>query len=400
MNQPINGHSAEYIKRQAKKIKKETGVPYHEALEKAARNAGFSNWKHFLNSSGGNVLSFDEGKKTPRPAVVSFYRMLSQTPDYRPNARMPIAAHQEIGKLLKEVCTASNFVRKSVYNPVNSVRCELDDWIQQEYKSNEELPNEVFLQIYYHGTGASSVQKLSIEQQDTLCGNLHKAKEILDQNYHDCKPLRSLYKRLDRAIKAIERWAESPATTGQKGARVSRSEPIPKGTFVRLKPWKGEGIVIPDQHGGLGVRCFTHNGTCYLARYEVSVCRDQTPAKNFRPMRLYMPYGKWTCADGTEVLFNRDYCPMWAKLPDGSVIPLDPDTWISYRDQEWYFGDGTAPWDNKASFEKCVNVLKEWGIDGKSTRLLEMLPDVIDTGNERILEQKNTSKQFPWKDIA
>lgn len=46
MNLHLNGHSAEYIKRQAKKIKKEMGIRHHEALERAAQDAGFSNWKH------------------------------------------------------------------------------------------------------------------------------------------------------------------------------------------------------------------------------------------------------------------------------------------------------------------------------------------------------------------
>lgn len=390
MNLPKKGHSAEYIKRQAKKIKKETGVPHHEALEKAAKNAGFSNWKHALKASSAAIANDGTTRPVPRPAVVPFYRLLAQTPDYRPNTRMPITAHQEIGKLLKEVCAASDFVRKSVYKPIDSVRCELDDWIQVEYKSREELPNKVFFNIYYHGPTPSTARELSFEQKETLCSKLHQVKQILDQHYHDCKPLRSIHKRIDRALKAIELWAVSPVPVRHK-----RSEPIPKGTFVRVKPWKGEGIVIPNQHGGTGVRCFTHNGTCYLARHEVSVCRDQSPAKEFRPMRLYMPYGKWTCADGTEVLFNRDYCPMWARLLDGSVISLDPDTWISYKDEEWYFSDGTAPWHKKETIPRCLKVLEEWGVEGKKTRLLEMLPAVVDTGNTDILKEKNTSKKFP-----
>jgi hypothetical protein len=51
MNQKINYiHTDEYLKRQAKKIKKELNIPYVQALDKAATQAGFSNWKHYLNS--------------------------------------------------------------------------------------------------------------------------------------------------------------------------------------------------------------------------------------------------------------------------------------------------------------------------------------------------------------
>lgn len=210
MNLPKKDHSAEYIKRQAKKIKKETGVPHHEALEKAAKNAGFSNWKHALKASSAAIANDGTAQPVPRPAVVPFYRFLAQTPDYRPNTRMPIAAHQEIGRLLKEVCAASHFARKSVYNPINSVRSELDEWIAREYISHQELPNYVFLDIYYHGPEDSPALKLSTQQKDKLISDIFQVKEILGNHYHDCKPLRSIYKRLGTALKAIERWSQAP----------------------------------------------------------------------------------------------------------------------------------------------------------------------------------------------
>ena len=28
-----------------------------------------------------------------------------------------------------------------------------------------------------------------------------------------------------------------------------------------------------------------------------------------------LPYGRWRCADGREVLFNRGYTPLWPPLP-------------------------------------------------------------------------------------
>lgn len=49
MEQKPTGHSAEYIKRQAKKIKKELGIPHHIALDKASQSCGFANWTHFCN---------------------------------------------------------------------------------------------------------------------------------------------------------------------------------------------------------------------------------------------------------------------------------------------------------------------------------------------------------------
>ncbi len=55
MKQKINGHNVEYVKRLAKKIKREQDITHHQALEIAAVNLGFSNWKHFLRNTRGNL---------------------------------------------------------------------------------------------------------------------------------------------------------------------------------------------------------------------------------------------------------------------------------------------------------------------------------------------------------
>jgi hypothetical protein len=48
-------HKVEYLKRLAKKIKKEQGIPYHQCLDTVAVNIGFSNWKHFLHNKSENL---------------------------------------------------------------------------------------------------------------------------------------------------------------------------------------------------------------------------------------------------------------------------------------------------------------------------------------------------------
>lgn len=40
----------------------------------------------------------------------------------------------------------------------------------------------------------------------------------------------------------------------------------------------------------------------------------------FVPLRFWIPYGVWTEADGSKVLFSRDYCPLW-KIKDGAGAP-------------------------------------------------------------------------------
>lgn len=54
----------------------------------------------------------------------------------RPKWRMPIAAHREVGGLLKSTLV-DTWRRKGVYERVNSVRHELDNWVQREYSRTE-----------------------------------------------------------------------------------------------------------------------------------------------------------------------------------------------------------------------------------------------------------------------
>lgn len=45
-------HTLEYIKRQAKKLKKEQGITHTQALEVVSKNNGYSNWMHCQRSIG------------------------------------------------------------------------------------------------------------------------------------------------------------------------------------------------------------------------------------------------------------------------------------------------------------------------------------------------------------
>ena len=73
------------------------------------------------------------------------------------------------------------------------------------------------------------------------------------------------------------------------------------------------------------------------------------------------PYGKWTCADGREVLFNRGYKPIFSRY-DGQVVEADADEHINFEKQEWFYNDTTTPWDMKKSRQLCESVLHDWGI--------------------------------------
>jgi hypothetical protein len=66
----------------------------------------------------------------------------------------------------------------------------------------------------------------------------------------------------------------------------------------------------------------------------------------FERWRQLCPYGKWSCADGREVLFNRYYEPLYERAADGTVtsfIRVGKVTWIEYVNQQWFFNDSDAP---------------------------------------------------------
>jgi hypothetical protein len=251
MDHKVNGHSVAYVKRQATKLKKEMGIPHHLALDQAARDSGFENWKHFSNSSVAISRTFPRSANQP----------VSVSP-------LPLVA---------------------------------------------------------------------------------------------------------------------PYGTKQ----------LAPGTLVRVKPWGNELAIVMSHDRAMVL--YTHTGSACVARHEVSVCRDQSGAASFKPMRLFLPYGKWVCPDGSEVLYNRDYCPLWAKKPDGTVEALDPDTWVTIETQaESYFNDGNSPWwGDKRTMEIGMAVLKEWGVENKTPRLLSLFQVAIDTGDTEVLRPKNHQKRYP-----
>ena len=69
-------------------------------------------------------------------------------------------------------------------------------------------------------------------------------------------------------------------------------------------------------------------------------------------------YGKWTCADGREVLFNRGYRPIWQRYPGQPAEPADPDRWVDdiVGEADYYWIDG------KDTNTKGRRLLKEWGV--------------------------------------
>jgi hypothetical protein len=75
--------------------------------------------------------------------------------------------------------------------------------------------------------------------------------------------------------------------------------------------------------------------------------------------RFKRPYGVWTCADGREVMFNREYAPILERRPGQPVRAANPNEWIWWIDQTWLFNDGTP----LSVAVMAMNVaLADWGL--------------------------------------
>jgi hypothetical protein len=125
-------------------------------------------------------------------------------PRRRPKGRMPIEAHAEVGRLLTSVLAAT-YYRKGVYNRLDAIRCELDEWAQCEY-SHAELPNEQFFALYYREPSSTFSRSLTEVERERHVESLMEAAKLLGAHYPDCPPLRSLLKKIPAAVRSLQDW--------------------------------------------------------------------------------------------------------------------------------------------------------------------------------------------------
>jgi hypothetical protein len=394
MDKKINGHNAAYLKRQAKNLKKEQDIPYRKALDQAAIAAGFTGYKQFENLIGQPVkrkrIRLIPAPGAPTPLVITFNTFGARKPVERPNARMSLDTHIELGKVLKGVLDAADEYKR-VKNAVRDVRSRLDDWVACEYPDHTELPNEVFYNIYYGNQGTPTEYSPSAERKQQLVELCQIAKSILGKNYHECRPLRELNQRLDAAIKWIHVWPE-----GRKPKGYSSRGQVAAGSLILIKSNRKPAILIRHETRNRIVHCYGDAGPMIAGRDEVIVPKDQSAAATFKPMRLWLPYVKFSYADGTELLVNRDYRPLWARK-NGKVVSVDPDAIAHHNGEaEGLFKDGSTPWGgNKNTLSTCLALLKEWGVTDRICGPLALLPQAIATGNPNVLRPENKNKQFP-----
>ena len=125
---------------------------------------------------------------------------------------------------------------------------------------------------------------------------------------------------------------------------------IQPGTLVKLNTGalgvrRGSPAIVLSIDARGGPRLLTDAAIGEATRREISVPR--LPLPPFVPMRLWMPYGVWTEESGSQVLFSRDYCPLWRISPIGEVSSEEPWRWIEFVQEEWFWNEMEAPWLNR-----------------------------------------------------
>lgn len=168
--------------------------------------------------------------------------------------------------------------------------------------------------------------------------------------------------------------------------------PYPAGTLVMRRDTKEIGVVLKAEagntHGGSIKICTDTSLDALVAKEEVFPLADQS--MNFIPLRLFMPYGKYVCQDETEVLYNRDYRPLWKKELDGTVTPINSDAYIDHYKREGFFNEKNTPtWGNADTICKIgLPILQAWGVENKRPQILDLLPQAIAAGSADLLRQK------------
>jgi hypothetical protein len=188
--------------------------PMAKALENAARPATASAWSGVsaeyyapVVTPGSQAIAVakaiaqPKARKPARKRASVAYNMTFVGRRLRPDARMPIVAHQEVGGLLKSVLVAAER-RDGVRTRVDRIRSELDEWVMREY-SADQLDHETFSELYYHEHEGGTQQGLSREE---MIRRLQTAKAILVRHYPDCPPLDGLKSQADRAIESLRSW--------------------------------------------------------------------------------------------------------------------------------------------------------------------------------------------------
>lgn len=132
---------------------------------------------------------------------------------------------------------------------------------------------------------------------------------------------------------------------------------------------------------GRPTRVLYDTGIGHCADFEVVIPRNKLP--EFLPARLWQPYGVWRLKDDSEVVFSRDYFPLW-RISGSHVQRLPPWLWIEeIQSHRHFLGERDWMWWEEIARTKGLNYLAQQKISGLPI-LSETLPLLLQGGIETI----------------
>jgi hypothetical protein len=171
---------------------------------------------------------------------------------------------------------------------------------------------------------------------------------------------------------------------------------------IRLALWRTANVFGSTRHAPGTIIRMKSDGSpariCYLCRYErptrvlydtgIGVCADfevvvpREKLPEFLPSRLWLPYGIWTLRDGSDVVFSRDYFPLW-RVSGVNVERLPPWLWIEdIKDQQAFMGMHGWDWSGVFARAQALDYLMRHNVRGLPI-LSEALPRFFDPGIDR-----------------
>lgn len=121
----------------------------------------------------------------------------------RPKGEMGIEGHVELGRMIKAVLS-SREGPYSVYQRLNGLRSNLEDWMAKEIGPGQ-LEGSEFFDVYYREHEGENPFRAQAASREGLVAILGSLKEKLQAVYPNCAPLRRELNRIDMSVKLIGR---------------------------------------------------------------------------------------------------------------------------------------------------------------------------------------------------
>ncbi len=141
------------------------------------------------------------------------------------------------------------------------------------------------------------------------------------------------------------------------------------GTIIKVKPEGCPPEAAYLCHAGQPSSVIYDTGVGHCADFEVVTPRRPLP--DFVPARLWLPYGFWTLDDGSEVIYARDYFPIW-RVEASRIERLEPWYWIKNIVKEVNFSASLGPVDWAAGPARAS------ALDHLANRRIRELPRLVD----------------------